>query len=75
MPEIKTGGVKMIEVDGKYRVWTKRVGSGTSKMLTLHGGPGCTHEYFECFEETVTAAADLTKIVDKIDRLVSDEVC
>jgi proline iminopeptidase len=51
MPEIKTGGVKMIEVDGKFHVWTKRVGSGPIKMLTLHGGPGCTHEYFECFED------------------------
>jgi proline iminopeptidase len=51
MAEIKTGGVKMIEVDGKYHVWTKRVGSGPMKMLTLHGGPGCTHEYFECFED------------------------
>lgn len=49
--ELKTGGVRMIEVDGKYRVWTKRVGSGKIKMLLLHGGPGFTHEYFECFED------------------------
>ncbi len=51
MSEIQTGGVKMIEVDGKYHVWTKRLGSGPIRMLTLHGGPGCTHEYFECFED------------------------
>lgn len=49
--ELKTGGVRMIEVDGKYRVWTKRVGNGKTKMLLLHGGPGFTHEYFECFED------------------------
>ncbi len=49
--EIKTGGIKMIEIDGGYKVWTKKVGSGNIKMLTLHGGPGCTHEYFECFED------------------------
>jgi proline iminopeptidase len=49
--EVKTGGVKMVEVDGKFHVWTKRVSSGPIKMLTLHGGPGCTHEYFECFED------------------------
>jgi proline iminopeptidase len=55
-PEIKTGGVRMIPVDGKYRVWTKRVGSGRIKMLTLHGGPGATHEYFECFEDFLPRA-------------------
>src|SRR5437773_2353642 len=47
----KTGGIRMITVDGKYKVWTKKVGAGAIKMLTLHGGPGCTHEYFECFED------------------------
>ena len=53
MAEVKTGGVRMIPVDGNYRVWTKKVGSGPVKMLTLHGGPGCTHEYFECFEDFI----------------------
>lgn len=48
----KTGGIKLIPIDGgKYNVWTKKVGSGRIKMLTLHGGPGVTHEYFECFED------------------------
>jgi proline iminopeptidase len=42
----------MIPIDGgRFRVWTKRVGSGDIKMLLLHGGPGATHEYFECFEQ------------------------
>jgi proline iminopeptidase len=51
MVEVKIGGVRMIPVDGKYRVWTKKVGGGPIKMLTLHGGPGFTHEAFECFED------------------------
>ena len=51
MSQVKTGGVQMISVDGKYNVWTKKVGTGPVTMLTLHGGPGCTHEYFECFED------------------------
>lgn len=51
MNEVKTGGVQMVPVDGKYRVWTKKVGTGPIPVLTLHGGPGCTHEYFECFED------------------------
>lgn len=49
--EVKTGGTKMIEVDGKYHVWTDRVGTGAIKMLTLHGGPGFVHDYLECFED------------------------
>ncbi|MFZ4520063.1 MAG: proline iminopeptidase-family hydrolase [Bacteroidales bacterium] len=49
--EVKTGGVKMILVDGKYHVWTKKVGEGKIKVLLLHGGPGFSHDYFECFED------------------------
>ena len=50
--EVKTGGSKMIDIDGgKYHVWTDRVGRGPAKMLLLHGGPGFPHDYFECFED------------------------
>ena len=49
--EIKTGGAKMILVDGKYNVWTKKFGDGKIKVLLLHGGPGFSHDYFECFED------------------------
>jgi len=49
--EIKTGGNKLIRVDGKYNVWTKKIGDGKIKVLLLHGGPGFTHDYFECFED------------------------
>jgi proline iminopeptidase len=45
--EVKTAGIRLIPVDGKYNVWTKRVGASKVKMLTLHGGPGATHEYLE----------------------------
>jgi proline iminopeptidase len=48
--KIRTGSVKLIQVDCKYNVWTKKIGDGAIKMLTLHGGPGLTHEYLECFE-------------------------
>jgi proline iminopeptidase len=51
-PEIKTAGIRMIPIEGgKYKVWTKRVGKGKVKVLTLHGGPGFNHEYFESFED------------------------
>jgi proline iminopeptidase len=46
----------MITVDGKYQVWTKQVGNGKIKVLTLHGGPGLTHEYLECFEDFLPQA-------------------
>ncbi len=52
--EILTGGVKMISINtskGVFNVWTKKVGDNPRiKVLLLHGGPGATHEYFECFD-------------------------
>ena len=54
--EVQSGGVKMITVDGKYQVWTKKIGSGDIKVLLLHGGPGFTHDYFECFEDFLPQA-------------------
>ena len=49
--EVKTGGARMIRIDGKYNVWTKKIGDGKIKVLLLHGGPGFSHDYFECFED------------------------
>ena len=52
--EIQTGGVKVIPIEtpkGKFNVWTKSIGNSPKiKLLLLNGGPGATHEYFECFE-------------------------
>ena len=51
---IQTGGIKMISIKtpkGKFNVWTKKIGNNPKiKILLLNGGPGATHEYFECFE-------------------------
>ena len=44
-------GVEYVTLQNGYKVWTKRVGNGPITILLLHGGPGCTHEYFECFED------------------------
>jgi proline iminopeptidase len=35
-----------VEIEGGYRVWTKRVGRSGVPLLTLHGGPGFSHEIF-----------------------------
>lgn len=51
---VQNGGVKMVSIEtpkGKFKVWTKRFGNNpTIKLLLLNGGPGATHEYFECME-------------------------
>jgi len=53
-PGIQTGNVKMIPIQtmGKtFNIWTKRIGNNPKvKILLLNGGPGGTHEYFQCFE-------------------------
>jgi proline iminopeptidase len=52
--EVQTGGVKIIPIKtskGTFNVWTKSIGNNPKiKLLLLNGGPGATHEYFECFE-------------------------
>jgi proline iminopeptidase len=51
---IKTGGVKILTINspkGKLKIWTKRIGNNPKmKLLLLSGGPGISHEYFECME-------------------------
>src|SRR5262245_35770943 len=46
-----TGGSRRIRVGERYEVWVKQVGTGDIPVLTLHGGPGFPHYYFECFED------------------------
>lgn len=57
---VQDGGVQIIPIKtpkGEFKVWTKRVGNNPkAKVLLLNGGPGCTHEYFECLESFFPAA-------------------
>ena len=57
--DIKNGGVEMIEINTnnkKFKVWTKRIGNNPKiKLLLLNGGPGMSHEYFECMESFLPA--------------------
>ncbi len=71
--EIKTAGIRLIPVDGKYRVWTKKLGAGKIKVLTLHGGPGVTHEYFECFEDFLPQAGIEFYYYDQLGSFYSDQ--
>jgi proline iminopeptidase len=50
-------GIRMVPVaGGKYKVWTKRMGSGPVKVLLLHGGPGFPHDYLEAMESFLPQA-------------------
>ena len=71
--EVKTAGIRLIPVDGKYKVWTKKVGEGAIKVLTLHGGPGVTHEYFECFEDFLPQAGIQFYYYDQLGSFYSDQ--
>jgi len=73
--DLLSGGVRKIEIStpkGKFHVWTKRVGNNPRiKLLTLHGGPGATHEYFRRRESnttTTTSSARPTAISPTIRR-------
>ncbi|MEO6583839.1 MAG: proline iminopeptidase-family hydrolase, partial [Ferruginibacter sp.] len=56
---VQDGGVTVIPIQtpkGTFKVWTKRIGNNpTIKLLLLNGGPGATHEYFECMENFLPA--------------------
>jgi proline iminopeptidase len=54
---IRTAGIRMIPVvNGKYKVWTKRIGSGKTKVLLLHGGPAAASPYLEVMESFLPEA-------------------
>jgi proline iminopeptidase len=56
---VKTGGIQIVSINtpkGKFNIWTKKIGSNPKiKVLLLNGGPGATHEYFECMESFLPA--------------------
>jgi proline iminopeptidase len=74
---LQTGGVKMIPITtakGTFKVWTKRIGnSPRMKLLLLHGGPGGTHEAFECFESFMPAEGIELIEYDQLDSYYSDQ--
>jgi proline iminopeptidase len=54
---VRMAGIEMVPVvGGRYKVWTKRVGSGPVKLLLLHGGPGFPHDYLEAMESFLPQA-------------------
>jgi len=71
-----SGGVQLIPITtskGVFNVWTKRVGNNPKiKVLLLHGGPGSTHEYFECFDSYFPKAEIEYYYYDQLGSAYSD---
>jgi proline iminopeptidase len=72
-----SGGVKMVSIDtpkGTFHVWTKRVGNNPRiKLLLLHGGPGFTHEYLECFDSYLPQQGIEYYYYDQLGSCYSDQ--
>lgn len=72
-----TGGIKMIPITtpkGTFNVWTKRMGNNPKiKVLLLHGGPGGTHEFFECFDGFLPNEEIEYIYYDQLDSYYSDK--
>ncbi len=66
-------GVQYITLDNGYKVWTQTVGEGEIKLLTLHGGPGATHEYFEIFEKHLPQEGIQFFYYDQLGSYMSDQ--
>ncbi len=75
--DVVTGGVRMIDITtpvGDFEVWTKRVGNNPRiKVLLLHGGPGATHELWECMDSYFPAEGIEYYYYDQLGSYYSDQ--
>jgi proline iminopeptidase len=68
-----TGQSRIIPISGGFHVWTRKVGESPIKLLLLHGGPGSTHEYFECFEDYLPPEGVEIYFYDQLGSYFSDQ--
>jgi len=75
--DVASGGSRMVPIDtrqGRFRVWTKRVGTNPDlKVLLLHGGPGATDELYEPFDLWFPAAGIEYYYYDQLGSFRSDQ--
>lgn len=71
--KLNAEGVKLITIEGKYRVWTQQVGQGSIKLLLLHGGPANTHEYLENFPPHLNPSDVEVYFYDQLGSYHSDQ--
>lgn len=76
-PDQLTGGIRRIPITtpkGDFSVWVKRVGNNPKiRLLLLHGGPGATHEPYECFDGWLPAEGIEYIYYDQLDSYYSDQ--
>ena len=76
-PDQLTGGIRRIPITtpkGEFNVWVKRVGNNPKiRLLLLHGGPGATHELYECFDGYLPAEGIEYIYYDQLDSYYSDQ--
>lgn len=65
--------IQYVTLDNGYKVWTKKSKQGTIPILLLHGGPGSTHEYFECFEQFLPPSGYQLIFYDQLGSYHSDQ--
>jgi proline iminopeptidase len=74
---VVSGGSQMIPVStpsGEFRVWTRRVGTNPDvKVLLLHGGPGGSSEFYECFDTWLPRAGIEYYHYDQLGSYRSDQ--
>ena len=67
-------GVRMIPVEnGRFKVWTRRVGNGDIKVLLLHGGPGGSHDYLVNFADHLVPSGYELYFYDQLGSFRSDK--
>jgi proline iminopeptidase len=72
---VQTGGCRLVQLHNGYNVWVKHVAAPNSSVpvLTLHGGPGFPHFYFECFEDFLPQAGVTYWYYDQLGCGFSDQ--
>lgn len=65
-------GVRWITLANGHSVWTQRRGSGATKVLLLHGGPGFSHDYMNCFADFLPQAGYEMYFYDQLGCGLSD---
>lgn len=68
-------GTKIITLDNGYHLWTNTQGEGDIHLLTLHGGPGGNHEYWEDAAEQLKKQGLNVQVTmyDQLGSLYSDQ--
>lgn len=67
------GIVRMITLKSGHKIWTRTSKQGHIPIMLLHGGPGGTHEFFECFEQFLAPRGFQVIVYDQLDSYYSDK--